>query len=107
MNYAVIAHSGKQFKVHEGDIVELDKVDLPTGHAIEFPEIMMLQRPEGTLFGKPVVENARVTGKVVGHFRGKKILVFKHKRRKNYRRTQGHRQNYTMVKIEAIIQPDN
>jgi large subunit ribosomal protein L21 len=107
MNYAVIAHSGKQFKVSEGDIVELEKVNLPAGHPIEFPEIMMIQRPEGALFGRPLVENARVTGKVLGHFKGKKILIFKHKRRKNYRRTQGHRQNYTRVKIENIVQPGN
>ena len=84
MKYAVIAHSGKQFTVSEGDIIHLDKVDLPVGNGIEFPEVLLLQQPEGTRFGSPMVDNARVTGKVVGHFRGKKIRIFKHKRRKNY-----------------------
>ncbi len=105
MNYAVFAHSGRQYRVSEGDIVELEKVDLPAGGEMEFTEVMMLQRPEGVLFGRPTVQNAKVTGKILAHFKGKKLIVFKHKRRKNYRRTNGHRQEYTRVKIENIINP--
>lgn len=107
MNYAIIAHSGKQFRVAEGDVIELEKVDLPVGGEIEFSEVVMLQRPEGALFGRPRVENAMVRGKVLEHFKGKKIIIFKHKRRKNYRRTMGHRQTYTRVRIENIIQSQN
>ena len=107
MKYAVIAHSGKQFKVTEGEVIQLDKMSLSVGNEVEFQEVMMLQGPDGTLFGTPCIDNARVTGRVVCHLRGKKILIFKHKRRKNYRRTMGHRQNYTQVKIETIIVPGN
>lgn len=107
MDYAVIVHSGKQYRVSEGNIIELDKVDLPTGQAIDFTDVRMLKGPDGVLFGRPSLENAKVTGRILGHYKGKKIVVFKYKRRKNYRRNAGHRQQYTRVKIENIIEQGN
>jgi large subunit ribosomal protein L21 len=105
MSFAIIAHSGKQYRVSEGDIINLDRVELPAGGEVDFPEVLAVKGSEGMILGRPRVENARVTGRVVGHFKDKKVLVFKHKRRKNYRRTRGHRQTYTRVKIENIVNP--
>ncbi len=101
--YAIIAVGGKQLKVHEGDTIRVERLPGEVGEAITFDEVLLVNNNDGSLaLGEPTVEGATVTGDIVGHGRAKKITIFKHKRRKNYRRKQGHRQDYTSLKITGI-----
>ena len=100
--YAVIKSGGKQHKVSEGEEILLEKISLGEGEIIEFSEVLAVNK-EGTLnVGKPLLEGAVVKGKIINHLKTKKISVIKMKRRKDYRKKQGHRQNLTKVKIESI-----
>ena len=100
--YAVIKSGGKQHKVSEGEEILLEKISLDEGDVIEFSEVLAVNK-DGTLnLGKPLLEGAIVKGKVINHLKTKKITVIKMKRRKDYRKKQGHRQNLTKVKIESI-----
>ncbi len=103
MSYAIIRSGGKQFRVAEGETVRVPSIDAEAGETVEL-EALVIGGGEGgeTRVGTPAVEGARVTGTVVEHGRGDKIIVFKKKRRKQYKRTKGHRQNYTTVKIDSI-----
>ena len=104
MAYAIIRSGGKQFRVEEGATVRVPTLDKQAGDHVEL-EALVIGGGEGgeVKVGAPSVEGARVTGTVVDHGRGDKIIVFKKKRRKQYKRTQGHRQNYTTIKIESIL----
>ena len=100
--YAVIKSGGKQHKVSEGEEILLEKISLGEGEIIEFSEVLAVNK-DGTLnVGKPLLEGAVVKGKIINHLKTKKISVIKMKRRKDYRKKQGHRQNLTKVKIESI-----
>tara|TARA_B100001094_G_scaffold257121_1_gene256573 strand:+ start:566 stop:883 length:318 start_codon:yes stop_codon:yes gene_type:complete len=100
--YAVIKSGGKQHKVSEGEEILLEKISLDEGEIIEFSEVLAVNK-DGTLnVGKPLLDGAVVKGKVINHLKSKKINVIKMKRRKDYRKKQGHRQNLTKVKIESI-----
>ena len=100
--YAVIKSGGKQHKVSEGEEILLEKISLEEGEVIEFSEVLAVNK-DGTLnVGKPLLDGAVVKGKVINHLKSKKINVIKMKRRKDYRKKQGHRQNLTKVKIESI-----
>jgi large subunit ribosomal protein L21 len=100
--YAVIKSGGKQHKVSEGEEILLEKLSLGEGDIIEFSEVLAVNK-DGTLnVGKPLLEGAVVKGKIMNHLKTKKISVIKMKRRKDYRKKQGHRQNLTKVKIESI-----
>ena len=100
--YAVIKSGGKQHKVSEGEEILLEKISLDEGEVIEFSEVLAVNK-DGTLnVGKPLLDWAVVKGKVINHLKSKKINVIKMKRRKDYRKKQGHRQNLTKVKIESI-----
>ncbi|HET7522408.1 MAG TPA: 50S ribosomal protein L21 [Bacillales bacterium] len=99
--YAIIETGGKQVKVEEGKTLFVEKLDVPAGDTITFDKVVFVGGDEVKV-GTPHVEGATVTGKVDEHGRGKKITVFKMKRRKGYRRKQGHRQPYTKVLIEKI-----
>jgi large subunit ribosomal protein L21 len=100
--YAVIKSGGKQHKVSEGEEILLEKISLDEGEVIEFSEVLAVIK-DGTMnVGKPLLEGATVKGKVINHLKTKKITVIKMKRRKDYRKKQGHRQNLTKVKIESI-----
>ena len=101
MAYAIIRSGDKQFRVEEGGTVRLPTLDKQAGETVEL-EALVISGEAGVLVGTPAVEGARVTGTVVDHGRGTKVIVFKKKRRKQYKRTQGHRQNYTTVKIDSI-----
>jgi large subunit ribosomal protein L21 len=101
MPYAIIRSGGKQFRVEEGATVRLPSINKEAGEAVEL-EALVVGTTDGVRVGAPVVEGARVAGTIVDHGRGDKIIVFKMKRRKQYKRTQGHRQNYTTVKIDSI-----
>ncbi len=103
MAYAIIRSGGKQFRVEEGGTVRIPTLDAEAGATVELEALVIGGGDAaGVRVGSPAVEGAKVTGTVVDHGRGTKIIVFKKKRRKQYKRTQGHRQNYTTVKIESI-----
>ncbi|HEY0083866.1 MAG TPA: 50S ribosomal protein L21 [Pyrinomonadaceae bacterium] len=101
MSYAIIRSGGKQFRVAEGQTVRLPSLNEEAGKTVEF-DVLVLGGDNETRVGSPIVDGARVAGTIVEHGRGDKIIVFKMKRRKQYKRTQGHRQNYTAVKIDSI-----
>ena len=100
--YAVIKSGGKQHKVSEGEEILLEKISVEEGKNVEFSEVLAVNKDGKLEVGQPLLEGAIVTGKVVNHLKSKKIIVIKMKRRKDYRKKQGHRQNLTKVKIESI-----
>lgn len=100
--YAVIKAGGKQYKVQEGDIIRVEKLDAEEGSTVQFNEVLALSNDNGLKVGTPLVEGAAVEASVMGHGKGKKIIVFKYKPKKNYRKKQGHRQPYTQVQITKI-----
>ena len=100
--YAVIKSGGKQHKVSEGEEILLEKISVEEGKNVEFSEVLAVKKDGKLEVGQPLLEGAIVTGKVVNHLKSKKITVIKMKRRKDYRKKQGHRQNLTKVKIESI-----
>ena len=101
--YAIIESCGKQYKVAEGDIVFFEKLDVEEGKKVTFENVILVSEEDGKVqIGNPYVKGIKVEGKVVSQGKAKKILVFKYKAKKNYRRTQGHRQPYTKVEITGI-----
>lgn len=102
MAYAVIRTGGKQYRVSEGMTLAIEKLEGNPGDSIEFSDILMRGDATATTVGTPVVDGAKVTGVIVSQGRGERILVYKKKRRKNYRRRQGHRQYETTVRVTAI-----
>lgn len=100
--FAVIASGGKQHRVIEGEVLQLEKLDVPVGETIEFNEVLMVGADAEVKIGQPYVAGSKVSAEVLTHDRGKKIDVIKFRRRKGYRRKQGHRQWQTKVKITAI-----
>ena len=100
--YAVVATGGKQYKVQQGEILRVEKLAGEIGSQVAFDRVLMFSDGETIKIGQPVLEGAQVKGHIVEQGKNKKILVFKYKRRKRYRRKQGHRQLFTAVKIDAI-----
>jgi len=102
--YAVIESGGKQYRVEPGKTVVVDKLSGDEGSSIEFDKVLLVSSGDGAdvKIGQPVVTGAKVTGEIVGHPLGEKLTVFKFRRRKNYVRRNGHRQQFTAVKIAAI-----
>jgi large subunit ribosomal protein L21 len=101
--YAVIKSGGKQYRVAPGQTIRLEKVAGELGAKIELGEVLLVENDGNVQIGSPLVANAKIQATVVENDRAKKILVFKKKRKKQYRRTQGHRQDYTAVRIDNII----
>jgi large subunit ribosomal protein L21 len=101
--FAVIKTGGKQFRVQVGDILDVEKLEQKEGQKVTFDDVLLIEDDKNTLIGTPIVEKAQVVGEVLENFKDKKILVFKKKRRKQYRKTSGHRQLLTRVKIEKIV----
>ena len=100
--YAVIRSGGKQYRVAPGQTIRLEKVAGEVGAKVELGNVLLVENDGNVQVGSPVVANAKIEATVVEHDRSKKILVFKKKRRKNYRRRQGHRQHFTAVQIKTI-----
>ena len=100
--YAIIESCGKQYKVTEGDVVFFEKLDAEEGKKVTFDKIVLVSEEGKVQVGNPYVKGVKVEGKVVSHGKGKKIIVFKMKAKKNERKKQGHRQPYTKVEITAI-----
>ena len=100
--YAIVDSGGKQYKVKEGDILKVEKLAGKVGDNISFDKILMFSDDENVNIGTPLLEDVTVNGHIVEQGKAKKIIVFKYKRRKRYRRKQGHRQLFTAVKIDSI-----
>lgn len=101
--YAVIETGGKQYRVEKGDVLRVEKLDVEAGDKVVFDKVFLVADGEDVKIGSPFVEGAKVEAKVVEHAKGKKIIVYKYKAKKNYRKKQGHRQPYTEVEIAEII----
>ena len=99
--YAIIATGGKQYRVSEGDVIYIEKIDAQVDSTVSF-DVLLMGNDGDVKIGTPVVEGVKVEGKVVGQIRGEKIVVYKYKSKKNYRRKQGHRQPYTKVEITKL-----
>lgn len=100
--YAVFRSGGKQYRASEGDRVRVERLDADEGDAVEFDQVLMVADGADVTLGSPLVEDSRVQGVVTAQGRGKKIVVTKFKRRKNYKRIMGHRQHFTEVEITSI-----
>ena len=98
--YAVIESGSKQYRVAEGDVIEVESLPVEAGKEVELERVLMITNPEGIKVGTPIIEGAKVTATVQSDGRGKKIIVYKHK--KNYHKKQGHRQNFTRLHIDKI-----
>lgn len=103
--YAIIESCGRQYKVSEGDVVFFEKLDVEEGKKITFDNVVLVSDDNKVEVGVPYVKGVKVEGKVVAHGKHKKIIVYKYKAKKNYRRTQGHRQPYTKIEITKIKTP--
>jgi large subunit ribosomal protein L21 len=101
--YALIRSGGKQYRVTPGETIRLEKLAGEVGAKIELGNVLLVENDGNIQVGNPLIANAKIQATVVEHDREKKILVFKKKRKKQYRRTQGHRQDYTAVRIDNII----
>ena len=99
--YAIIATGGKQYKVAEGDIIYVEKLNAATGETVTFDDVVVVNNDTDVLCGDKVA-NAKVTAEVVGEGKSKKVIVYKYKRKTSYHKKQGHRQPYTKVEIKAI-----
>jgi len=100
--YAIIETGGKQYKVKEGDIITVEKLNVDAGTAYTFDQVLSVADGEAVSFGAPYISGASVSASVVGDGKGKKIVVYKFKAKKNYHRKKGHRQPFTRLKIDSI-----
>ena len=100
--YAVIKTGGKQYRVAEGDLVKVEKIAGKIGDVVELKEILLVANGDKVEIGRPHLDNCTVVGEIVEQKKDKKVVIFKAKRRKSYRKKQGHRQNHTVLRITAI-----
>lgn len=100
--YAVIKTGGKQYRVSPGDFLKVERLDGEVGDSIAFDKVLMTSDGENVELGKPYLEDTVVNGKIARQGKDRKIVVFKYKRRKGYRKKTGHRQDFTLIKIEGI-----
>lgn len=100
--YAVIETGGKQYRVQEGDVIVIEKLAKEAGEAVEFDKVLVLGEGAEIQVGTPCIEGAKIFGTVVENGKGKKVIIYKYKSKKDYRKKQGHRQPYTMVEIASL-----
>ena len=100
--YAVLVTGGKQYRVSEGDVISVEKLDAEVNSTVSLDNVLVVAKEDGIVVGKPSVEGASVSAKVLSQGKAKKVIVFKYKRKKDYRRKQGHRQPFTKLQIEKI-----
>ncbi|MBP8791075.1 MAG: 50S ribosomal protein L21 [Breznakibacter sp.] len=101
--YAIVDIAGQQFKVEKERKIFVHRLDANEGDTVEFEKVMLLDNDGNVTIGAPVIKGAKVTAKVLGHVKGEKVIVFKKKRRKTYRKKNGHRQCFTQIQIESIL----
>jgi large subunit ribosomal protein L21 len=101
--YAVIATGGKQYRVSEGAVLRIEKLDADEGSDIEFDRVLLVGDGDTISVGKPFLEGGKVQATVMSQGKGRKVEIIKFRRRQNYRRTKGHRQQFTQVKITGIV----
>ena len=100
--YAIVETGGKQYRVCEGDVISVEKLDAEVGTKVELDKVLLLGEGDDLKIGTPYIEGAAVTAEVVEVGKAKKVMIFKYKNKKDYRKKQGHRQPYTMLKIESL-----
>ncbi|MDR1193410.1 MAG: 50S ribosomal protein L21 [Peptococcaceae bacterium] len=100
--YAIMESGGKQFKVQKGDVIRVEKLPADVGETVEIDRVLAVSREDGFFPGKPYVEGARVTLSVQAQGKGEKVMVFKYKPKKNFRKLRGHRQPYTELRVDEI-----
>ena len=100
--YAVIETGGKQYKVSEGDVIYIEKLDVEAGADVAFDKVLLIGEGSDVKVGAPVVDGVSVTGKVIKNDKAKKVVVYKYKPKKGYHKKQGHRQPYTKVEITKV-----
>jgi large subunit ribosomal protein L21 len=100
--YAVLKTGGKEYRVSKGDLIRVEKMEGNVGDPVTLKEVLMVSQEVDIQVGTPLLAHAVVTGEIAQHTKGKKVLIFKMKRRKNYRRLRGHRQTYTYIKVNDI-----
>ncbi len=103
MSYAIFDNGGKQYKAVPGDTVDIDRMQAEEGAKVNFDQVLLVSDDGNVQVGTPTVKGAKIQGVVEEHFKAKKIIVFKYIPRKRYRRTKGHRQQYTRVRIDKIV----
>jgi large subunit ribosomal protein L21 len=100
--YAVVKTGGKEYRISQGDLIRVEKRQGKVGDQVTMKDILMVSHEDQVQVGNPLVANAVITGEIVQQVKGKKVLTYKMKRRKNYRRTKGHRQTYTYIRVNDI-----
>ncbi len=100
--YAIVETGGKQYRIQEGDLLKVESLGLEEGASVVFDKVLLVGKDDSVAVGAPYVQGASVTASVTGNGREPKILVFKFKSKKNYRRMKGHRQNYTEIRIDSL-----
>jgi len=105
--YAIVKTGGKQYRVSKGDVITVERLAGEAGQSIKLDQVLLISDEAGTMIGNPFVEGAFVSGTVVENGKAKKVVTFKYKAKKDYRKKQGHRQPYTMVEIEEITKAAN
>ncbi|NLW41193.1 MAG: 50S ribosomal protein L21 [Tissierellia bacterium] len=101
--YAIIETGGKQYRVQEGDVVFVEKLDAEEGDKVDLTKVLLISKDDDMVVGRPYVDGAKVEATVLEQGKSKKIIVFKYRPKKNYKKKQGHRQPYTKLKIEKIV----
>lgn len=100
--YAVVKTGGKEYRISPGDLIRVEKMEGKVGDQVTMEEVLMVSHEDQVQVGNPLLANAVITGEIVQQMKGKKVLTYKMKRRKNYRRTKGHRQTYTYIRVNDI-----
>lgn len=100
--YAILETGGKQYRVSEGDVITVEKIPGEAGDAVEFDKVLLISNDGDVKVGSPYIDGAKISGEIVETGKGKKVIVFKYKSKKDYRRKQGHRQPFTSVEITSL-----
>jgi large subunit ribosomal protein L21 len=101
--YALVEIRGKQYRVEKDSVITVDRLEGDEGSEVKFSDVVLLRKDDGVSVGTPFVPGAAITAEIDSHVRDRKVVVFKHKRRKNYRRTHGHRQSYSVIRVKDIV----